>query len=126
MQENQQKSNLWKQGTIALLIIVPLIIIVGFSHSIDRALLDIILGLLFFIFLLFIYFLPWIIAENSKHTNENAIFVLNLLAGWTFVGWIVALVWAFTAQNTKLICPQCKTQNAAGSQFCNRCAAKFF
>jgi Superinfection immunity protein len=41
-----------------------------------------------------IYFLPSIIGRR-KH-NSSAIFVLNLVAGWTFIGWVVALVWAVT------------------------------
>lgn len=41
-----------------------------------------------------VYFLPTII--GARHHNAGAIFVLNLLLGWTFVGWIVALVWACT------------------------------
>ena len=33
----------------------------------------------------------------SRGNNTTAIIVLNLLAGWTFVGWIVAIDWAFTS-----------------------------
>ncbi|MGC3506764.1 superinfection immunity protein, partial [Pseudomonas aeruginosa] len=44
-----------------------------------------------------LYFLPAIIAENRKHHNKRAISVLNLLLGWTFVGWVAALVWAASA-----------------------------
>ncbi len=40
------------------------------------------------------YFIPTIVGRN-KH-NATAIFVLNLVAGWTFAGWVVALVWACT------------------------------
>ncbi|GFO81220.1 MAG: hypothetical protein A49_08470 [Methyloceanibacter sp.] len=43
-----------------------------------------------------IYFLPGLLASFRKHRNHNAIFVLNLLLGWTVIGWIVALIWAFT------------------------------
>lgn len=43
------------------------------------------------------YFLPAFIAGWRGHQNATAIFVLNLLLGWTFLGWVVALVWAFTA-----------------------------
>ena len=39
-----------------------------------------------------LYFLPAIIAHNKR--NAGAITLLNLLLGWTFVGWVVALVWA--------------------------------
>ncbi len=42
-------------------------------------------------------FLPTIIGRNKK--NSRAIFVLNFFAGWTFIGWIVALVWACTADS---------------------------
>ncbi len=45
----------------------------------------------------FTYFAPAIIAGRRKHHQENAIIVLNILLGWTVLGWIVALVWAFTA-----------------------------
>jgi hypothetical protein len=48
------------------------------------------IGLLF-------YFLPAFIAGMRGHQNGAAIFVLNIFLGWTFVGWVVALVWAFTA-----------------------------
>ena len=42
------------------------------------------------------YFLPFLIAHVREHHNKWAIFVLNLLLGWSFIGWAVALVWAFT------------------------------
>jgi len=45
------------------------------------------------------YFLPYIIASKRKHKNSTAIFVLNLFLGWTFLGWVVTLVWAFSAQD---------------------------
>jgi len=51
-----------------------------------------------------IYFLPSIIGYN--HRNANSICLLNLLLGWTVLGWIVAMIWAvsqdkhtFTIQN---------------------------
>jgi len=39
-----------------------------------------------------IYFLPAIIGRKKK--NATAICVLNLFLGWTFFGWLVALVWS--------------------------------
>ena len=42
-----------------------------------------------------LYFLPTIVGYNTDHKNSTSIFVLNLLLGWTFIGWVVALVWAF-------------------------------
>lgn len=46
---------------------------------------------------LLLYLLPTCIAVSRNHKNTLAIIVLNVLAGWTFVGWIISLVWAFTA-----------------------------
>jgi hypothetical protein len=49
-----------------------------------------------FVVLLVSYFLPWVVALLRRHRNATAIFILNLLLGWTFIGWVVALVWSFT------------------------------
>ncbi len=38
-----------------------------------------------------LYFLPTWIAGGRKHHNQYAIFASNLLLGWTFLGWVVAL-----------------------------------
>lgn len=43
------------------------------------------------------YFLPTLVASRRDHPQQNAIALLNLLLGWTFLGWIAALVWAATA-----------------------------
>lgn len=48
-----------------------------------------------FILCLLFYFLPSIIARKRRKRNLTAIFVLNICAGWTFVGWVIALVWAY-------------------------------
>ena len=42
-----------------------------------------------------IYFLPTFVAANNKHPHVGAIFVLNLLAGFTVIGWVAAFIWAF-------------------------------
>lgn len=43
------------------------------------------------------YFIPTFVAMNRDHRQAGAIAVLNLLLGWTLVGWVAALVWAATA-----------------------------
>jgi hypothetical protein len=53
-------------------------------------------GQLVFYLLILSYLLPAIVAAVRRHHNQNAIFILNVLLGWTFVGWVVALVWAAT------------------------------
>jgi len=46
-----------------------------------------------------IYFLPTIVGRDKR--NAGAIFVLNLFLGWTLIGWVIALVWACTYENSK-------------------------
>ncbi|MFO0996224.1 MAG: superinfection immunity protein [Alphaproteobacteria bacterium] len=46
---------------------------------------------------LLLYFLPALIAMNRRHQSAMAIFLLNLLLGWTALGWIVALIWSFSS-----------------------------
>jgi len=53
-----------------------------------------ILGIILLALALLTYFLPSIVAGYRKHRNTTAIFVLNLLGGWTGVIWLGALVWS--------------------------------
>jgi ABC-type transport system involved in cytochrome c biogenesis permease component len=48
------------------------------------------------IIVLLFYFVPAVVAFVRGHHNKWAIFALNLLLGWTVLGWIGALVWSFT------------------------------
>jgi hypothetical protein len=47
--------------------------------------------------LLCLYFLPSIVALIRKKNNTGAILVLNFFLGWTFIGWIVSMVWALSS-----------------------------
>ena len=49
--------------------------------------------------LIAIYFLPSLIALSRKKTNGAAIILLNFFLGWTFIGWIVSLIWACLKDN---------------------------
>ena len=42
------------------------------------------------------YWVPTLAANSNRHRNRAAIGMLNLFLGWTFIGWVVALVWADT------------------------------
>lgn len=44
--------------------------------------------------LIFLYFLPYLEALCRKKHNRSSILIINLLAGWTIIGWIVAIVLA--------------------------------
>ena len=45
------------------------------------------------------YMLPWAIGATRGKRNAWAIFWLDLLLGWTFVGWVAALVMALNSHN---------------------------
>ncbi|MDR3134753.1 MAG: superinfection immunity protein [Deltaproteobacteria bacterium] len=46
------------------------------------------------------YFIPFLVALLRGHLNVFPIFLVNLLLGWSLIGWICAFVWAFTS-NTR-------------------------
>jgi nicotinamide riboside transporter PnuC len=57
-----------------------------------------------------LYLLPSIVAAVRHHHNTVAIIVLNVFLGWTFLGWLAALVWsatnpAPTGERTSTVCP---------------------
>ncbi len=57
------------------------------------------LGGLFFLIVvglsIALYFIPAIVASRKGRRQATAIFVLNLFLGWTVLGWVGTLVWAF-------------------------------
>lgn len=47
---------------------------------------------------LFLYFAPSIVATMRKGIpNRKYIYLTNLLLGWTFIVWVVCLIWAFSS-----------------------------
>jgi Superinfection immunity protein len=84
--------------------------------------------------LIALYMIPSIVAGFRNKRNSGAIVALNILLGWTLVGWTVALVWALTTdasgpypEYTMLRpCPSCLSQipvNATACRFCQRAVA---
>ncbi|MDR3322891.1 MAG: superinfection immunity protein [Zoogloeaceae bacterium] len=45
------------------------------------------------------FFAPAFLALQSQHPRKKPIFLLNLLLGWTLIGWFAALFW--TMQGSK-------------------------
>jgi len=70
-----------------------------------------------FLFLLLLYFLPSIIGKDKK--DAAGILVVNLLLGWTLVGWVVAFIWACASDRPA----QVQYAAAGGGRFCSRCGA---
>lgn len=55
----------------------------------------VILGILATALGIVLYFMPAIIAYRRGHANKVIILIIDLLLGWTFLGWAGCLVWAF-------------------------------
>ena len=80
-----------------------------------------------------LYFLPAILGRNKR--NAGAIVALNVLAGWTFLGWIIALVWALSTEeqptqvivqqsgpfSAPLLCSVCGNYSAHDAKLCMLC-----
>lgn len=41
-----------------------------------------------------LYFVPWMIAAYRNHHQRSAIVILNIFLGWSFIGWLIALIWS--------------------------------
>lgn len=75
------------------------------------------------------YFLPTIIGRNKA--DFGGILLVNLLLGWTVIGWIMALIWACAAEtpvpvryvpvSSGRFCSQCGTLSPAGTRYCAAC-----
>jgi hypothetical protein len=57
-----------------------------------------VVGLILIVVILFAYFVPFIIAMMRQHNNTLAIFFVNLLLGWSVIGWICAFIWSLTSR----------------------------
>jgi threonine/homoserine/homoserine lactone efflux protein len=60
------------------------------------------LGFVLLVLVWWLYFLPTMIALGRGHPQWGVIAVLNLLLGWTIVGWVGTLVWARRATQKRV------------------------
>lgn len=66
------------------------------QHMYFHLIAPLVIGLIIFILILFVYLIPAFVAKRRDHINKKAILILNIFLGWTFIGYVVALIWAFT------------------------------
>jgi hypothetical protein len=86
-------------------------------------------GLLMWVLVLAFYFIPTIVGYINHQPNVQAIAVVNIFLGWTLVGWVVALAWAFAAQKAiseapaTVACPMCAEPVLPQAIKCKHCGA---
>ncbi len=61
----------------------------------DTVAFEVFLVILVLCVVLYLYFIPFVIAYARRHKYTKTVFLLNLLFGWTGLGWIILLVWSF-------------------------------
>lgn len=54
----------------------------------------------------FLYMLPWAVAATRGKSNQGVIGLLNFFLGWSFIGWVVALVMACSAEPKQVVVVQ--------------------
>lgn len=101
--QEQKKSSVWLYAALFAGILILAVVLVAISQSSPveseaGAAAAGGMGLLvgFLVAGLFVYFVPTLVATGRAHHNTAAIVMLNLFLGWTFLGWVAALVWAMT------------------------------
>ena len=71
-----------------------------------------------------LYFLPTVVAMARQLKVRGGVFLLNLLLGWTLVGWVAALGWAAFAKDTRYHGPPMTGKSITwGDWFRNQAAA---
>ncbi|WP_421560823.1 MULTISPECIES: superinfection immunity protein [unclassified Pseudomonas] len=97
------------------------------------------------VFIPALYMLPTFEAWLRKHPNLTSIALLNLFLGWTLLGWVAAIVWAFKRQEPQVLakagpayapvfppedlretkaCPFCAEEVLAAAVKCKHCGSE--
>ena len=59
------------------------------------------IGFIGALFIICIYFLPYFVAKYRKHKNSTLIGFMNLIFGWSVIGWLAILIWASVTRATE-------------------------
>lgn len=81
------------------------------------------------VFLVIFYFLPAASAYSRKHKSRSAILLVNLVLGWTIVGWLWAAIWCSTGNleepgpdpKLHVKCPDCRELVLRDARKCKHC-----
>jgi Superinfection immunity protein len=81
-----------RMGVIAAAVVIGLIVVLKILPALVA-----VMGIGLFLAILFVpFWTPTIVAFYRKHPSKVAILALNFFFGWTFIGWVLCLVWALS------------------------------
>jgi hypothetical protein len=89
--------------------------------------------MLYGLVLLIVYLLPAINAYSKKHRSRALIMAINVLLGWTLIGWVWALAWsagnvkdapAEPSPETHVKCPDCAELVLRQAKVCKHCRCR--
>ena len=63
----------------------------------------IILGLI-----VWLYFLPYIVARRRSTSHTGGLYILNICFGWAIVPWVAMLIWACAAESSVIKLPEAR------------------
>jgi hypothetical protein len=87
----------WKNSHIIFVGLVTSVEGQAMDYSVTNGGFGLAIGMVFFVLSLGMYLLPGIVATLRHHRHAAGIWLLDIFLGWTFLGWIGALIWACTS-----------------------------
>ena len=82
-----------------IILVVVVVVTAGIGSGTNEAAL--VATIIFFPSAIALYFSPSIVAVMRNRPNKTSICVLNTLGGWSVIGWVGALVWAYSSTPEK-------------------------
>jgi hypothetical protein len=126
----ESKSTRPSGGTFGIVLLLAFILLPAFAIGSGNNTAAAIATAVFFVDAVAVYFAPAVIAQIYDHPSTTGIGILNFFLGWTVLGWVVSLVWAFTGYGAEpqqlaqtKTCPLCAEDVRIDAIKCKHCGA---